>query len=160
MPGKAREIPHWSAPRGRLGSAALLLRAGCVYSDTTERKPPNMAQAPNPFRMLSELIVVLLGAMLILLSVSGRASLPARPAGIIAVGILFIYLAARAYSKPEPGVARAQSSIRAGSLAIVGILLINLALFPTRYSMALLGVAGAVLVLRGLLSAAFSFARK
>jgi membrane-bound ClpP family serine protease len=50
--------------------------------------------------------------------------------------------------------------VRAGSLAIVGILLINIALFHTKYSMALLGVAGVVLVLRGLLSAAFSFTKK
>jgi hypothetical protein len=109
--------------------------------------------------MLSEMIVVLLGALLILLAFSGRASLPARPAGVIAVGVLFIYLAARAFSRPETGVTRGQSNVRAASLAIVGILLVNIALFHTRYSMALLGIAGVVLVLRGLLSAVFSVAQ-
>jgi hypothetical protein len=110
--------------------------------------------------MLSEMIVVLLGALLILLAFSGRASLPARPAGVIAIGVLFLYLAARAFRRPETSVSRAQSNVRAGSLAIVGILLIDIALFHTKYSMALLGIAGVVLVLRGLLSAVFSFAKK
>ena len=119
-----------------------------------------MPQPLNPFRVLSVLIVVLLGALLILLAISGRASLATRPAGVITVGVLFVYLAARAIRRPETGVSCAQSKVRAGSLAIVGILLINIALFHTKYSMALLGVAGVVLVLRGLLSAAFSFTKK
>ncbi|MGA8038239.1 MAG: hypothetical protein WA823_03190 [Candidatus Acidiferrales bacterium] len=117
-------------------------------------------RASNPFRILSEFIVLCLGALLLVLAVSGRVSLPARPIGLIAIGILFLYLAARAFARPEAGVTRSQSSVRAASLAIVGILLINIALFHTRYSMILLGIAGAVLVLRGLVSAVFAFAKK
>ncbi len=114
----------------------------------------------DPFRLVSEFIVLCLGALLLLLAISGRVPLPARPAGIIGVGVLFIYMAARAYSKPDAGVTRAQSNIRAVSLAIVGILLINIAVFHTGYTMLLLGIAGGVLVLRGLLSAVFSLTNK
>jgi hypothetical protein len=117
-------------------------------------------RASNPFRLLSEFIVLCLGALLLVLALSGRVSLPARPTGLIAVGILFLYLAARAFTRPEKDVTRSQSNIRAASLAIVGILMVNIALFHTRYSMILLGIAGAVLVLRGVVSAVFSLAKK
>ncbi len=120
----------------------------------------NPRRAANPFRTLSEIIVLCLGALLLVLALSGRVSLPARPIGLIAVGMLFLYLAARAFTRPEKDVTRSQSNIRAASLAIVGILLVNIAVFHTRYSMILLGVAGAVLVLRGLVSALFSLAKK
>lgn len=117
-------------------------------------------RAFDPFRILSEVIVLCLGALLLVLALSGRVALPAKPVGLIGVGILFIYMAARAFTRPEAGVTRAQSNIRAVSLAIVGILLINIAVFHTSYSMFLLGIAGAVLVLRGLVSAIFSLAKK
>jgi hypothetical protein len=121
---------------------------------------PNSARAFNPFRLLSEFIVLCLGALLLVLALSGRVALPTKPVGLVAVGVLFLYLAARAFTRPEEGVTRAQSNIRAASLAIVGILLVNIALFHTQYSMLLLGIAGAVLVLRGLVSAIFFLIKK
>ena len=61
---------------------------------------------------------------------------------------------------PEEGVTRAQSYIRSASLGIVGILLLNIAMFHSRYTMTLLAIAGAVLILRGLLTAIFLVAKK
>src|ERR1700761_4281841 len=128
----------------------------------TDVNTTRTASAPrlDPFRLLSEFIVLCLGPLPLVLSFSGRASLPARPVGLIALGVLCLYMAARAFTKPEAGVPRIQSQIRAVSLAIVGILLINIAVFHPRSSLLLLGIAGAVLVVRGLIGAIISLRRR
>jgi len=50
-----------------------------------------MLTSAELFQLLNESIVLLLGALLILLAVSGRVGLPTRPAALIAVGIVFLY---------------------------------------------------------------------
>jgi hypothetical protein len=117
-----------------------------------------MLTSAKLFQLLNESIVLLLGALLILLAVSGRVGLPARPAALIALGIVFIYWGARAWVRREPIPARWPSKIRAASLALVGALILGIPLLPTRYIPLLLGLAGGVLVLRGVLGAAL-FAR-
>jgi uncharacterized membrane protein len=123
----------------------------------TVQNPP---QTLNPFRLLSEFILLCLGALLLVIAVSGRVSMRISPVGLILVGILFLYMAARAWTKPEEGVTRTQNYIRATSLGIVGILLLNIAIFHSRYSLALLAIAGAVLIVRGLVTAIILVARK
>src|SRR5580698_148761 len=123
----------------------------------TVQNPP---QTLNPFRLLSEFILLCLGALLLVIAVSGRVSMRISPVGLILVGILFLYMAARAWTKPEEGVTRTQNYIRAASLGIVGILLLNIAIFHSRYSLALLAIAGAVLIVRGLVTAIILVARK
>jgi uncharacterized membrane protein len=124
---------------------------------TSAQNPP---QALNPFRLLSEFILLCLGALLLVIAVSGRVSMRISPVGLILVGILFLYMAARAWTKPEEGVTRMQSYIRAASLGIVGILLLNIAIFHSRYSLVLLAIAGAVLIVRGLVTAIILVAKK
>jgi uncharacterized membrane protein len=123
----------------------------------TVQNPP---QTLNPFRLLSEFILLCLGALLLVIAVSGRVSMRISPVGLILVGILFLYMAARAWTKPEEGVTRTQNYIRAASLGIVGILLLNIAIFHSRHSLALLAIAGAVLIVRGLVTAIILVARK
>jgi hypothetical protein len=123
----------------------------------TVQNPP---QTLNPFRLLSEFILLCLGALLLVIAVSGRVSMRISPVGLILVGILFLYMAARAWTKPEEGVTGTQNYIRAASLGIVGILLLNIAIFHSRYSLALLAIAGAVLIVRGLVTAIILVARK
>jgi hypothetical protein len=118
-----------------------------------------MAAAINPFRLLSELIVFLLGALLILLAVSGRVGLPARPAALIALGAFFVYWGFRAGIKPEPGVRPYESKTRAASLALVGFSILAIPMLPARFAGMMLGIAGVILVLRGLLGALFSLRR-
>ena len=112
-----------------------------------------MASVPNAaklFRLLNEFIVLLLGALLILLARSGRVGLPSRPAALVALGAFFVYWGLRAWARPEAQVALLQSRIRAGSLALVGILILAIPLAPLRNAAELLGLAGGVLVLRGI----------
>jgi hypothetical protein len=103
------------------------------------------------FRLLNEAIVLLLGALLILLAVSGRVGLPTRPAALIALGVVFIYWGARAWIRPEPSSTRWATKIRAGSLELVGAFVLGIPISPLRFVPLLLGLTGGVLVLRGIL---------
>src|ERR1700733_5269009 len=103
------------------------------------------------FQLLNEAIVLLLGALLILLAISGRVGLPTRPAALVALGIIFVYWGARAWVRREPAPVGSSSKIRAGSLVLVGLLVLGMPVFPTGYIPLFLGLAGAGLVFRGLL---------
>jgi hypothetical protein len=127
--------------------------------DNGRRRAAIMAIPQNLFKLLSEFIVLLLGALLILLSISGRIGLPGRPAALIALGIVFIYWGARAGLRKDPKASRAEAKIRASSLALVGIAVLAIPFLSVRYAPLLLSVAGSVLVLRGLLGAVFSLRR-
>jgi hypothetical protein len=110
-----------------------------------------MLTAPNLFRLINEFIVLLLGALLILLAITRGVALPARPSALIALGVFLVYWGLRAWMRPEPNDSRAQRIIRAGSLALVGALVISIPLLPLRHAALLLALAGAILVLRGFL---------
>jgi hypothetical protein len=114
-----------------------------------------MAAAIRPFRLLSELVMMLLGALLILLAASGRFGLP-RPAPLVALGAFLVYWGVRAAIKPEQGLPLYESRTRAASLALVGVAVLAIPMLPLRLASVMLGAAGVVLVLRGLLSAIFS----
>jgi hypothetical protein len=119
-----------------------------------------MASSINPFRLFSELIVFLLGALLILLAISGRVGLPTRPAALIALGAFLVYWGVRAGITPETGVRPYESRTRAASLALVGLSILAIPMLPLRLAPTMLGLAGVILVLRGLLGAVFSLRRK
>jgi hypothetical protein len=114
------------------------------------------ATPANLFRLLSEFILLLLGALLILLALTRRVGLPARPAALVSLGVLFIYWGVRAWMRREPETSRAQTHLRAGSLVLVGLLVLGIPLLPLKDANLLLGIAGSVLVLRGLVSAILS----
>ncbi|MFY9802668.1 MAG: hypothetical protein WA211_12025 [Candidatus Acidiferrales bacterium] len=116
-----------------------------------------MAIPQNLFKLLSEFIVLLLGALLILLSISGRIGLPERPVALIALGVVFLYWGARAGMRRDAKTSRLETRVRAASLALVGVAVLAIPFLSVRYAPLLLSVAGTVLVLRGLLGAVFSF---
>lgn len=115
-----------------------------------------MSGPTNLLRLLNEFVLLLLGALLILIAVTGRIGLPSRPTVLIALGAFFIYWGVRAWMRPEPKEARLQTSVRAVSLAIVGLLIAGIPLFPVRHTELLIGLAGGALVLRGILGAFLS----
>lgn len=116
-----------------------------------------MPTTPNLFRLLNEFIVMLLGGILVLLSATHRMALPSHPGVLIVLGFVFIFWAARAWSRPSPGEGKMLTGVRAGSLGVVGILLIAIPLLGLRRSTMLIEVAGIVLVVRGLICAGLSF---
>jgi hypothetical protein len=118
-----------------------------------------MAPRPNFFLILSEMTVVLLGGLLILLAFTRTVGIPSSPAVMLILGAVLIYWALRAWMKKEPASARLQTHIRAGSIAIVGALIIAMPLLPLEYTNLLVIAAGVVLVARGLLAGLLSLRR-
>jgi hypothetical protein len=104
------------------------------------------------FRFLNEFIVLLLGLLLIVLAVSGRVGLPGRPVALALLGLVLIYWGVRALARAEPEGGRQQTQIRAASLVVVGVLMLAILVLPPRDADPLLEIAGAVLVLRGVLA--------
>ena len=113
----------------------------------------------NLFRLLNEFIVLLLGALLILIAMTHTMEVPSRPSVLMILGIVFIFWAARAWARPGPKETRALTGVRAGSLAIVGVLLIAIPLLSLGRAGLLLGIAGAVLVVRGIIGGVLSIRR-
>ena len=111
------------------------------------------------FRFLNEFIVLLLGALLIVLALSGRVGLPGRPLALALLGIVLIYWGIRAVLRREPEGGRRQEQIRAASLVVVGALVLAIPILPVRDASPLLEIAGGVLVLRGLLGSALLISR-
>jgi len=110
-----------------------------------------MAQRPNFLFVMSEFIVMLLGGLLILLSILRTIGVPSRPVVII-LGVIVVYWALRAWMRKEPMSARLQTDVRAGSLAILGLLMITIALAPLSFANLLVRLAGCVLLARGLIA--------
>src|SRR5271155_5640455 len=94
----------------------------------------NMAAPNNLFRLLSEFIVLLLGALLILLAATGRVGLPTRPGGVVALGAIFIFWGVRVATRPAAKAARVETMIRAGSLGLVGILILAVPFVPAHHA--------------------------
>lgn len=114
------------------------------------------------FRMINELIFVLLGALLLGLAASGRFFFdPRRPAWLVlgAVLILWGLRVWRGTGRYATAGMRAAETIRGASLAVVGALMISLAWTSLRWTGLVLGAAGGILILRGLASAALSLRR-
>jgi hypothetical protein len=110
-----------------------------------------MLTSAKLFGLFSEFIVLLLGGLLMFIALTRPVRLPVRPATLVLVGILFIYLAMRAWMRREPAAVRSRTHVRAGSLVLVGLLIVAMTISPLRFANMLLGLAGCVLFLRGLL---------
>jgi hypothetical protein len=108
---------------------------------------PNVA---NLFRLLSEFIVLLLGALLIVVAISRPVGVPASPLALLILGIALIYCGARVWIRPGAETSRLHARIRGGSLLLVGICVAAIRWLPLRDESLLLGLSGAVLVIRGL----------
>jgi len=105
------------------------------------------------FRLLSEFIVLLLGGMMILIALTRTIGLPAYPEALIILGVVLIYWGIRASMRPSQPAERWPARIRAGSLVLVGLLVMGIRLFPLRNAAMLLTAAGGVLILRGIIGA-------
>ena len=108
---------------------------------------PNVA---NLFRLLSEFIVLLLGALLIELAITRPVGLPASPIALVILGIALIYWGARVSVRSGAEANRLHARVRGGSLLLVGICVLAIRWMPLRDESLLLGLCGAVLVVRGL----------
>jgi hypothetical protein len=118
-----------------------------------------MANAANLFRGLSEFIFLLLGGLMVLIALTRPISLPAYPAALVIMGVVLIYWGVRTSMRPGLDAERWPTRIRAGSLVLVGLLVLGIRLLPLQRAPVLLTIAGVVLVLRGLTGALLMFRR-
>jgi hypothetical protein len=112
-----------------------------------------MPSTANLFRLLSEFIVLLLGGLLILIALTRTVGVPAYPSALVILGVVLIYWGIRASMRPELPAERWLTRIRAGSLVLIGLLVLAMRFLPLQYVALLLVIAGGVLVLRGLAGA-------
>jgi hypothetical protein len=115
-----------------------------------------MVTSANLIRLINEFVLLLLGALILLLALTGRIAVPERPWVLAAVGVIFLYWGARAWARPEQLKNQLRAEVRAGSLALVGATLLVVPFLPRHLTGVLLEIAGGVLVIRGLLAAALS----
>ncbi len=112
------------------------------------------------FWLLNELIFVLLGLLLVWVAVTSRyLFLHRRSAAWIGLGVFLIYWGLRAWrraSRAPHGSSRGEgiaSGVRGASLALVGAMMLGVAWLPFSWVGPLLGAAGGILAVRGLVSA-------
>jgi hypothetical protein len=111
------------------------------------------------FRMLNELIFVLLGGLMMWIGLAYHFFFdPRRPAWILLGALLIIWGARGCWRASRIAVAslRAIARIRGVSLILVGAVMISLAWIEFRWTGAALAVAGGILIVRGLASAALA----
>jgi small-conductance mechanosensitive channel len=115
-----------------------------------------MVSPANLFRMLVEMIFVLLGAFLVWIGLSERFLFdPRRPAWMV-LGMVLVYWGARTWIKTtrtRRTVDRFIARLGGTSLVVVGFLMLGLSVVELRWVGAVLALAGGILVLRGLLNA-------
>ena len=109
------------------------------------------------FALMSELIFVLVGAILLWVALAGRYFFNPRQTGWLVVSAVLVLWGLRTWRRARrAGVAgmRAVAKIGGGSLAAVGLIFLSLAWAPFQWAGVLLALAGTVFVLRGLAAAA------
>ena len=105
------------------------------------------------FRLLNELIFVLLGVLLVWVSATGRYFFDRRAPTWIGLGAFLVYWGVRAWMRAGRHSSSGEHRVRGGSLALVGMMMLGIAWLPFRWVAPLLAAAGGILVVRGMLSA-------
>ena len=119
---------------------------------------------PNPanlFRMMTEMIFVLLGFFLIWFGLNNRFifNFNPRSPGWLGLGAVLVYWGARAWMKTARAARTSERTVaRVGgaSLVLVGFIMLGMALVEFRWVGTVLAIAGAILALRGLAGAVLS----
>ena len=118
-----------------------------------------MISPANLFRMMIELIFVLLGGVLVWLGLSDRVMFdPRRPAWLGLAAVL-VYWGVRTWMKTMRAARTADrmvTRIGGASLIVIGCVMLTLAFLEFRWVGIIMAVAGAILALRGLAAAALS----
>lgn len=115
-----------------------------------------MAHPSRLFRQINEMIFVLVGALLMWVGLSGRYLFdPRRPAWLVVTAVLVLW-GIRTWRRARLNavrIERAAMNIDGISLILAGLLMLSLAWAPFLWAGWLLAAAGAVFVVRGLVTA-------
>lgn len=116
-----------------------------------------MLQPLQLFRIMNEMLFVVVGGLLLWVALAGRYFFdPRTPSWLILSAVLivwgiFTWLKSRKVAAPR---SRLAMRIGGGSVTLVGLIMASLAWAPFAWGTLLLGAAGGIFVLRGLASAA------
>jgi hypothetical protein len=112
-----------------------------------------MLSLAKVFRLLTEFIFVLLGLLLVWVATTGRHFFDRRAPAWMGLGALLILWGLGTLWRAGRSGLRADNLVRGASLALMGAMILGMAWLPFAWVAPLLGVAGGVMVLRGLVSA-------
>jgi hypothetical protein len=102
--------------------------------------------------LFTEFILILLGALLLMIGVSGRFGVSPHTVALVVVGIALVYWGVRSSMRRAPKANRALIHVRSSSLILVGLSVLTIWIFPQQAGF-LLAFGGVVLIVRGLLGA-------
>lgn len=117
---------------------------------------------PNPanlFRMMTEMIFVLLGCLLAFLGLSNRFLFNPRSPTWLVLGAVLLYWGTRGWintTRAARTSERLVARVAGASLILVGIMMLALAFVEFQWVGIMLATAGAILALRGLAGAVLS----
>ncbi len=112
-----------------------------------------MLSPAHLFRLLNEVLFVLLGVLLAWVGVTGRYFFNRRAPAWITLGAFLILWGVHAWVRVRGHASRGEHVVRGGSLALVGVMMLGIAWLPFRWVTPLLAAAGSILALRGIVSA-------
>jgi hypothetical protein len=118
-----------------------------------------MLRPANLFRMMTEMIFVLLGCVLIVLGVTKRFMFNPESPAWLGLGVVLIYWGARAWMKTTRAArtyGRAVNRLGGVSLVLVGFMMLGLDFVEFRWVGTVLAITGAILALRGFAGAVLS----
>ncbi len=105
------------------------------------------------FRLITEMVFLLLGALIAWIGLAGRLYFDRRSMAWIAVSVALILWGLRALAKPGQWGSRWETWTRGLSLLLVGALMAAVVKVPFLWVGRLMALAGAVLIVRGFLGA-------
>jgi hypothetical protein len=118
-----------------------------------------MLNPANLFRMMTEMIFVLLGCVLVMLGLSNRFMFNPRSPAWLGLGVVLVYWGARAWVKTARAARTSERTVtRVGgaSLVLVGFMMLGLVAVEFRWVGTVLAIAGGILAVRGLAGAVLS----
>jgi hypothetical protein len=118
-----------------------------------------MVNPANLFRMMTEMIFVLLGGLLVFLGLSNRFAFNPRSPAWLGLGAVLVYWGARAWMKTTRAARTADRTVArvsGVSLVLVGFLMFGLVTVEFGHVGIVLAIAGTILALRGLAGAILS----
>jgi len=109
------------------------------------------------FRLIIELIFVMLGTLVMWLGVTGHIFFDRRAAGWLILSAALILWGARALIKPDKWWSPWETRTRGISLILLGLVMLVISRVPFAWVGTLLATAGGLLVLRGIFGSVLVF---
>ena len=99
--------------------------------DNLRRMKTTTPAAPiNVFGILTEFVVLLLGALLFVIGLSGNYGIASRPTALVVLGVALIYWGVRSARKPTPKTNRTLIYVRSRSVIVLGVAVLAMSIFP------------------------------